>query len=99
MPTTSVEKMSGAMRDLIIRRKIAERGFSSPAVCGYAQPIRVPTTIATMIHCVSETLRRTASIDCTFGWRTQGARSATLGYGVQPLRGKNHRPVFYPGGV
>src|SRR3954463_2807757 len=62
MPMTSVEKMRGAMSDLIIRRKMVERGLSSRAAAGNRAPTTVPSTMATRIHWVSERLRRKASI-------------------------------------
>ena len=67
MPTTRVAKMSGAISDLIIRRKMVESGLSSWENSGNAQPTSVPRTIAIRIHCVSETLRRIVSITGTRG--------------------------------
>ena len=61
MPTTSVAKMSGAISDLIIRRKMVESGLSSCDASGNAHPTSVPRTIEIRIHCVSETSSRPAS--------------------------------------
>src|SRR4051794_19256574 len=62
MPMTSVEKMRGAMSDLIIRRKMVERGFRSRAAAGNRATTTVPSTMATRIHWVSDRLRRKASM-------------------------------------
>src|SRR5262245_15797321 len=62
IPTTSVAKMSGAISDLIIRRKMVERGLSCCDASGNAHPTSVPTTIANRIHWVSERVRRKVSI-------------------------------------
>ena len=62
MPTTSVAKMSGAISDLIIRRKMVESGLSCWDASGNAQPTSMPTTIEIRIHCVSDRLRRKVSM-------------------------------------
>src|SRR5665213_1010913 len=63
MPTTSVEKISGTMSSLIIRRKIVDRilsdaaskiGLGAPGTAfGNAIPTSTPTTIEMKIQCVS----------------------------------------------
>ena len=52
MPTTSVAKISGAMIDLIIRRKICENGRNDWDRSGRKYPISVPITIEIRIHFV-----------------------------------------------
>src|SRR6476619_2259156 len=63
MPMTRVAKMSGVISDLIIRRKMVESGLSCCEDSGNAHPTSTPMTIATMIHCVSERLRRKVSMN------------------------------------
>ena len=54
IPTTSVPKMRGTMIDLIIRRNTVDSGLRLTANDGNAQPTITPTTIAIIIHEVSE---------------------------------------------
>src|SRR5688572_24470555 len=54
MPMTSVPKISGAMMDLIMRRKICESGRKDCAASGNIQPINVPIAMDIRIHLVSE---------------------------------------------
>ena len=54
MPTTSVPNSSGAMIDLIIRRKIVPSNPSSLACAGATAPNTMPPTRAIRIHVVSD---------------------------------------------
>ena len=58
MPMTRVAKMSGAMSDLIIRRKIVESGLRLVASSGASHPTSAPITMEIRIHLVTEMLRR-----------------------------------------
>ena len=50
--------MIGTTIDLIIRRKIVERGLRLAARSGLSQPTRAPITMKMRIHLVTEMLRR-----------------------------------------
>src|SRR5678815_1908521 len=71
IPTTSVEKSKGAISDLIMFRKIVDRGLRVTARPGASHPRSTPTTIEMMIHCVSE-IRRTELAMELSGERTTG---------------------------
>src|SRR5665647_3211917 len=68
MPTTSVEKISGTISSLIIRRKIVDSTLSDAAwntgvgcpgtASGNATPTMTPTTIEMKIQCVSVRRRK-----------------------------------------
>ena len=68
IPTTSVEKMSGTINSLIMRRKIVDSTLSDAAwkigagwpgtASGKASPMRTPKTIEMKIQCVSERRRK-----------------------------------------
>src|SRR5689334_21072226 len=53
IPTTSVEKMSGAMIERMSRRKIVLNGLSDAAAPGASQPTTSPAAMPTKIQCVS----------------------------------------------
>src|SRR5947209_9404179 len=68
IPTTSVEKISGTINSLIMRRKIVDSTLSDAAsnagagcpgtAFGNATPMITPTTIEMKIQCVSESRRK-----------------------------------------
>src|SRR5207344_2471609 len=80
IPTTRVAKIRGAISDLIIRRKMVESGLSCCELSGNAQPTSVPITMAMMIHCVSDRLRRKVNMEfvTTEAQRAQRAQRRRL---------------------
>src|SRR3989440_3430388 len=58
MPTTSVEKTSGAMIDLMRFRKMSRRKKTALPQSGRRYPSRPPTTSPTRIQPVSESLHQ-----------------------------------------
>jgi len=67
MPTTSVEKINGAMRLLIRRMKMVLSGRSETPTSGASQPISRPIPIPMKIIWVSEILNLKGAFLCTRG--------------------------------
>ncbi len=71
IPITSVEKMSGAITDLIRLRNRIERGRSAIPQSGFSQPKRMPRMRPMKIFVVSETfgsaMARSVSVEIRLG--------------------------------